>query len=466
MTHRKLFVVRLVVVAVLSAFSAMACFADSQVRIVRLSSLDGDVRIDRNVGAGFEKAFLNLPITQGVIIKTGSDGRAEVEFEDGSTLRIAPESVVEFPNLALRDSGAKSSSIKLQQGTAYIDYRGTKDDEFALNFGHETVALKDPVRFRIQMNDTDATLAVFKGKVNIEGASGNAEVGKNQSATFDLANHDQYEIAKEIEEQPFDTWDKEQGKYHDTYLSKNYSDYSSNAYGVSDLNYYGSFFNAPGYGRLWQPYFVSAGWDPFLDGAWAWYPGYGYTWVSAYPWGWTPYHCGSWLFQQSFGWAWQPGGCGSSWVGFPTVVNAPQRFRAPQPPVGGPGRFTIVTNPRPVVSAIREPGNKMLIRNDSAGLGIPRGSVRNIPRLSNQVRQSGSATASFRAAPTTMPTMRPPGMSGSAVSNPRPTQNRSTGVPASRAPSAPNSRAPSMSSPRPTGPPRTSAPAPRSASPR
>ena len=31
--------------------------ADSQVRIVRLSSVDGDVQIDRNTGAGLEKAF-------------------------------------------------------------------------------------------------------------------------------------------------------------------------------------------------------------------------------------------------------------------------------------------------------------------------------------------------------------------------------------------------------------------------
>src|ERR1051326_2681256 len=65
------------------------CFADSQVRIVRLSSVDGDVQVDRNTGQ-FEKAFLNLPITEGVKAQTGRAGRAEIQFEDGSVVRLAP----------------------------------------------------------------------------------------------------------------------------------------------------------------------------------------------------------------------------------------------------------------------------------------------------------------------------------------------------------------------------------------
>src|SRR5262249_10257560 len=39
--------------------------ADSQVRIVRLSDVQGDVKIDRDAGEGYQKAFLNMPITKG-----------------------------------------------------------------------------------------------------------------------------------------------------------------------------------------------------------------------------------------------------------------------------------------------------------------------------------------------------------------------------------------------------------------
>jgi hypothetical protein len=103
-------------------------FADSQARVVRLSEVQGDVQVDRNAGQGLEKAFLNLPITQGVKLQTGKDGRAEVEFEDGSTLRVTPETVIAFPQLSLRDSGVKVSTVHLQEGSAYVNFAGSKDD--------------------------------------------------------------------------------------------------------------------------------------------------------------------------------------------------------------------------------------------------------------------------------------------------------------------------------------------------
>jgi hypothetical protein len=81
------------------------------------------VQVDRNTGQGFEKAFLNLPITRGLKLQTKHDGRAEVEFEDGSTLRVTPDTLITFPQLSLRDSGAKVSAVHLQEGTAYVKFR-------------------------------------------------------------------------------------------------------------------------------------------------------------------------------------------------------------------------------------------------------------------------------------------------------------------------------------------------------
>ncbi len=47
-----------------------------------------------------------------------------------------------------------------------------------------------------------------------------------------------------------------------------------------------------------------------MNGAWGFYPGYGYMFASAYPWGWMPYRYGNWMFVPSYGWMWQPG-CGT-----------------------------------------------------------------------------------------------------------------------------------------------------------
>src|SRR5215469_4645070 len=72
----------------------------------------------------------------------------------------------------------------------------------------------------------------------------------------------------------------------------------------------------------------------FTDGAWAWYPGYGYTFVSAYPWGWMPYRYGNWMFVPGFGWMWQPG-YWTSWNAVPVYTGTPPvRFKLPTPPTG------------------------------------------------------------------------------------------------------------------------------------
>src|SRR5579864_9709175 len=98
-----------IMTALACALLALPAVADSQARIVRLSDVQGSVQMDKNTGMGFERAFLNLPITQGAQLQTGGNGRAEVEFEDGSTLRLAPDTKVEFSTLGLSDSGKRMS---------------------------------------------------------------------------------------------------------------------------------------------------------------------------------------------------------------------------------------------------------------------------------------------------------------------------------------------------------------------
>src|SRR5262249_46719920 len=78
--------------------ASLPAFSDSQVRSVRLSYVEGGVQTARS-GGQFDGAMVNLPITQNTELRTNDDGRAEVEFEDGSTLRIAPNTSIEFPQL-------------------------------------------------------------------------------------------------------------------------------------------------------------------------------------------------------------------------------------------------------------------------------------------------------------------------------------------------------------------------------
>lgn len=338
--------------ALLCVLLAIPAFADSQVRIVRLSDLNGDVLIDRGIGQGFERALLNMPIVQGTKLWTKSgDARAEVEFENGSTVRLAPGSQVSFSQLTLRDSGVKASAVQISEGTAYFNLNKEGKNEFQVVFGQEQVEVPKSADFRIDLSNNQAKLAVLKGDVEVQGPEKKETVAKEKTATFDLTDNTAT-IAKGVAPEPFDTWNNNESKFQREYASAD-SPYSSPfAYGLSDLNYYGDYYYMPPYGWMWQPFGVGAAWNPYMNGAWSYYQGFGYSWVSMYPWGWMPYRYGAWAYVPGFGWGWQPTGYWGGWLASPVLINPPATFAAPKTPMGG--TRTVVVRP-PLPSRAVEP---------------------------------------------------------------------------------------------------------------
>jgi hypothetical protein len=375
-----------------STFFVVSASAESKARIVRLSDVEGTVQMDRGTGDGLEKAFLNLPVIEGSHLKTGKDGRAEIEFEDGSALRLGPDSELAFTRLALGDDGQKFSTVQLLSGTAYGNLREKRDDQFQLNFAKESITVPAAAHFRVVLEDANATVAVFKGRVDASGPSGQAEVAEKHSATIDLAstdgsNKDAIVLAKNYDQDPLDGWDRQQNDYHDRYATTKGSSFNSPyGYGVSDLNYYGNFMNVPGYGYAWQPFLMDASWSPFMDGAWSYYPGAGYMWVSGYPWGWMPYRYGNWAFVPGYGWIWQPG-YWNTYYAIPRVVNPPARWKAAMPPTTGHSTVLVgrgLTSNPPITA------RRMTITPGSAGFGVPRGSVRHLDHVAKTVERTSA----------------------------------------------------------------------------
>jgi hypothetical protein len=368
--------------ALLCALAPLPVHAASQIRIVRLSDVQGSVQIDKNSGMGFENAFLNLPVTQGTQIQTRGNGRVEIEFEDGSTLRLAPNSKVDFSTLGLSDSGARLSAINLVNGTAYVNWLGKPGDRITLNFSREKVELDHAAHLRADASPELTKVAVFKGEIQVAAPAGAVTVGKKKMATFDAADDDKATLAANIDQEPLDAWDKEAIAYHDQYSKNNSSPYG---YGLSDMNYYGSFMNVAGYGTMWQPYFTNAGWSPFADGAWSWYPGMGYTFISANPWGWMPYRYGNWAFVPPMGWMWQPG-YSNGWATVPRFSGAPVGFHPPVAPTGTVSTI-VVGKGGPVLSPVLP--SHVVVARGSAGIGVPRGSLGDLKPLNRQVAKSG-----------------------------------------------------------------------------
>jgi len=382
---------------------------DTHVRIVRLSQVQGKVGMDRGTGHGVEQAMQNMPIVENMLLGTADDDSyAEVEFEDGSAMRLGPGTAVKFLQLVTRASGAKATTVRVDRGTVYVNRERTKPDEFTLLAGGtEKLTVMPATHMRLELTGTRMAVAVFSGNVAVEGSSAPMTVGKKQTLSLDLANKSgQPELAKKVEEGPFDGWDKDAQKYHERYAKGN-SLLGGYGYGISDLNYYGSFWTVDGCGTFWQPYFVSASWSPYANGMWAMYPGAGYSWVSPYPWGWLPFHSGSWCYCPSRGWGWQPGG---TWIGLNNIAASSVRGTPahipggilPKPPADA-RQSLVLSNREALVMSRQESPENFVFRKDSAGMGIPRGSLGKLNDFSNHVAQHGSASSQVYTAPSGEP---------------------------------------------------------------
>ena len=415
--------------ALASALFALPATAGSQARIVRLSDVQGTVQIDKNAGLGFENAFVNLPITQGTQLRTRENGRAEIEFEDGSTLRVTPNTMVQFSTLGLSDAGKRISAIDLVEGRAYINWLGKSGDELTLNFSRERVELKQAAHFRVASSSSTAEIASFKNELEVVGPSGTAKVGKKKMVTFDVSDNDNdgATLAKNVEQDPYDQWDKQAVEYHDQYSKDNSTPYG---YGYSDLSYYGGYSNVAGYGTMWQPYFAGVGWNPFMDGAWSWYPGMGFMWASAYPWGWMPYYYGNWTFAPGFGWGWQPGGW-NTWHGGIHYVGAAATFHPPAVPSGTVSNVVVGRGGPATTTA---PTGRTIVTNQSAGLAIPRGSISNLHQLNGQVARTGAVQ--LHAAPAFAASSRAGGYGFSTPAHTMSSVGHASAAPAGHASSA------------------------------
>ncbi|MBV8205972.1 MAG: FecR domain-containing protein [Acidobacteria bacterium] len=340
--------------------------AASHVRIVRLSYVNGQVQVDRGNGAGYDQAMPNMPVVEGLKFSTGADGVAELEFEDGSTLRITPGTEIQIRELALGDSGGTVSSVAVLHGTAYVDFRKRKDDTFTLALPGHDVQLTHAVRMRAEVAQDEAELAVFNGQLEMTSAGESIVVKKNETATLDFTNSGRLTLARSIEPAPYDDWSNEREKYRERYATQVASNRGAPAYGLADLAYYGSGFDLAGYGWVWQPFGIGYGWDPFSSGYWNYYPTTGWLWGSYSPWGWYPYRYGTWIFAPGYGWVWSPGtGIGiTTWRPIPPVNGAPPGYKPPTAPTApaSAARALVAVGTPPV----HGPGNRIYDPSDPA----------------------------------------------------------------------------------------------------
>jgi hypothetical protein len=239
--------------------------------IVRLSYVDGDVRIMRGEdgrkasGAEWQQAVVDTPIEGGFSVATGA-GRAEIEFEDASVAYLAPNSVLMFDQLGTQ-GGVPFSQMQLLSGTMTMRLRPEFPGErFVLVTPQSVMRMGYPLGAYVRVESyLDATLVTplddatrqFHPATDLHLAPGESLLMHyGRAATFrpdDAPEH--------ADTSGFDAWVTSRLKARDEAMAamEQEAGLTEPIPGLAEMQGQGTFFDCEPYGRCWEP---RDGWQP------------------------------------------------------------------------------------------------------------------------------------------------------------------------------------------------------------
>ena len=258
---------------VLLSPTAVADQAAQAVNAARLSSVDGQVQLSQGNEVIADRAVANAPLFEGTRVATLEDGRAEIQFDDGSVARLSPNSSLTLTTLRGQGGGGETE-ISLEAGLGYFELRGggqPGQDGVRIAFGDSVVTAGGFTVVRINLDNPPGELAVFSGNAHIERGSAMAvDLHGGESVVLSGADPSHYDLAESIEPDSWDAWNSDRDQMlaaagsAKTAATQGFADSSNPAWNDLDAN--GNWYNVPGQGNVWSPYDASdSGWDPLRE---------------------------------------------------------------------------------------------------------------------------------------------------------------------------------------------------------
>ncbi|HEY5293704.1 MAG TPA: DUF6600 domain-containing protein [Burkholderiales bacterium] len=288
--------------------------ADPPSRAARLGYMSGAVSFSPAGENDWVQATLNRPLTTGDRLWADVDSRAEVQV-GGAALRIGATTSVTLLNLD--DSIAQ---VQLAQGTLIVRVRRLAPDQaFEVDTPNLAFTLRRPGEYRLEVDPAgDATaVMVQSGQGEVYGDGASYMVDSRQGYRFFGTGLRDYQLIEARRDDDFERWASDRDRRSDNSASARYV--SSDVVGYEDLDSNGTWRTDPGYGNVWVPNRVPAGWTPYQEGHWAWVDPWGWTWVDDAPWGFAVSHYGRWANLRGT-WGWVPGPVAARAVYAPALV--------------------------------------------------------------------------------------------------------------------------------------------------
>jgi uncharacterized protein DUF6600/FecR-like protein len=302
--------------ALLLGFAALVfaggASADPPTRVARLGYTTGAVSFSPAGESDWVLATMNRPLMTGDRLWVDAGARAELQV-GSAVIRMSGSTSVTLLNLEDR-----VAQVQVAQGTLNIRVRRLgRNEVLEIATPNLAYSINRPGRYRIEVDPADdaTTVVVREGQAEVYGEGAAYRVAAGQTYRFYGTGLGDYEYVDAAQADEFDRWSS--GRDRRGAVSARYV--SPDVIGYEDLDEHGSWRPAPGYGNVWVPTRVAAGWAPYRDGHWSWVEPWGWTWVDDAPWGFAVSHYGRWA-NISGTWSWVPGPVRSRAVYAPALV--------------------------------------------------------------------------------------------------------------------------------------------------
>ncbi len=275
-----------------------------QARYARIGEFDGAVQIQLQASDDWQAARRNLPLREMSWLRTEGPARLEVELDDGSILRLGPDSLAELSDYTRLSTGQRVTLISLDHGLAYFTGAAEGKDSLMVAVPGAQVTIHEGARLRLEARDAWSQIAAADGVARFSSPTAEFDLNSGQAVRLDPSRPARFVLNREIQPLETDRWCDERDKVLLSTTSA--AHVPALHYGRADLDAYGAWVQSAELGSVWKPK-VAAAWAPFRNGMWQWYDGLGYTWISDDPWGWLTDHYGRWMQIEGTGWIWVPG---------------------------------------------------------------------------------------------------------------------------------------------------------------
>ena len=292
---------RIIAMLLAALAPALASAQDIPGRVGRIAHIEGSAAVYRDPDIGWDKAWVNSPVTSENSIWTEPDSRAELRV-GGTAIRINEATQLDMARL---DDNELEAFVP--RGTVSVRARhfDPRQERMTFNTPYAQFRIVANGRYRIDVDPDreEARITVFQGDARVGSDSGYVRAAAGETVRIFGGPNPEY-VSEAAYRDPFDQWAEARDKYWVESRSVQYV--SPNMTGYEDLDSYGQWGSEAELGAVWYPSRVEADWAPYRYGHWGYVQPWGWTWVDDAPWGYAPFHYGRWVYVGNR-WGWCPG---------------------------------------------------------------------------------------------------------------------------------------------------------------